>query len=978
MTPFLSQVANDVISRAGGVDRLSNYTFVFPMQRAGLFMKQCLFDAILARKTASSAANTSILLPQFTTIDGLVDSLSELQPDEELQAVLTLYHIYKRHTQTPFSLDLFYGWGRQLLTDFSNIHMALVDADQLIANAADARELEKLDVDEETLQHLRAIFQLPEDTAADSVRKEFSELWSKLPVIFKDYETLQSERHIGSRGARYRWVHQHFDESYVQERLAGRTFVFVGFNYLLKAERELMVRLRDQSLFYWDYDPSFTTNETVYAFIQKQLESLPNALPVSAAKAAAKPVTVIAAPSMSSQAQYVHQWLLEHHHRGQKTAIVIADESLLEPVLYALPSKAKGDDFSANINITKGYPLRSTRVYAEVLKYLKDKANDKQGDETYCDVLERLLQHMKDTLHPLCKEPDEELSSDLQEANLDALNDGKEMREAVLPWNEALVREAYYQTQLVIHHLLNALHEGPSQEGEPSLLDEIRELRTLRLIVRRLLETVSLPFHGQPVTEIQVIGVLETRLLDFDNLLVLNVEEGVLPRVPADNSFIPYYLRKAYGMQTSDEEASIYAYNFFRLLRRPEHVSLLFTDTTAGTSKRSMSRFIMQILTNPSDYVVDADHKKRLTEDNTVAQRPLNPVTTSLLKEKKGKDVVSISPSAINTYLQCPRRFYYGNVLGLREQSDTTAVLPVNDMGSLIHAFVQAAYLLIIGVPEGEKEFAPTKITRDMIQAFLDKPELRDKVIDMAYQELNDDYAKHHLDAANKQPFLREEHLIETKVAEQNMRKVLENDQKQDFYLVSMEHDYRITETVNYHDNQQQKVLLGGKIDRLDIVRDNGRWTLRVLDYKTGRYDAAKLSADTMETIFSGKKDYVLQTLLYCHVISQRQTDLQLPEALLPQGQDTLPIEPCLLYTSKGLESFDPHLWFGSKRTKSAAQIFDYVDWTNGQEMSYQDGLHGVLKSILEDQQFAQCEEGDCKDYCPFFVLCNREKPKTK
>ena len=353
-----------------------------------------------------------------------------------------------------------------------------------------------------------------------------------------------------------------------------------------------MTLLRDagQAQFYWDFVTDFQTNEKAFSFAQMNsaiLGSANNKSEISNLKSEISnlksQINLVSCSSREAQAQYVHRWLQENYTaHGQKVGVVICDETMLEPVIYTLPAiTLEGDTEPEPVNITKGFPLRNTAVYARVLSWLSDRQNGDADDLVTTDLIDRLI---AETLNsPL--DDFSQLSIRLQPI----VRGFAEIRtlDSQLTWQELLILESEYQVRKIVHQMRLLVETGL---GVPFTL------RLLRLLMRRTMESVTMPFHGEPVTDIQVMGVLETRLLDFDRLLLLNVEEGVIPQRQTDCSFIPFYLRKAWHMQTPDERATVYAYNFFRLLSRAGETTILYISADTSEGGRGMSRFVMQLL----------------------------------------------------------------------------------------------------------------------------------------------------------------------------------------------------------------------------------------------------------------------------------------------------------------------------------------------------------------------------------------------
>ena len=886
---FIEQVTYDLISR--GWDNLRNMTVVFPMHRAALFMKE-----ELKRQMLLQHLDKPVLAPRFTTLSELTDELCApyLRPDDEIRSVCLLHQIFCEQTHKDIGLDTFYGWGKQLLTDFSNADMSEADPSLLFENSADAHQLEVTYLSDETRQRLLDLMQGKTEREADddSLRRQLQTLWSLLGHVYAEFNRRQREQGVAYSGARLKYVVEHFDE--LAPALEGRTFVFVGFNYLLAKERQLMEKLAPHSLFYWDHRDNFHTNPDAYKYTLEGIRHFGQALPAQAETPAPKPLDVISTATLSAQAQYVHQWLTERVKQGGRIGIVIADETMLEPVIYALPSEVSG-----RVNITKGFPLRNTKVYADILAYLSDKRNDCREGETCADVLRRLTATIAKTI-------DEERQPDIKN------------------WQQALIQESYYQAQVVLNRFCALIDDGT--------LRGIR-LTTLRNILRRHLEMVLLPFHGDPVTDIQIIGVLETRLLDFDHLLVLNVEEGTLPKTQADNSFIPFYLRKYYHMPTGSESAEVYAHNFFRLLHRTDDATILFCNATDGNNRKTMSRFLMQILTS-SEFIV---HKHNLVESSVLPVDPLELIHEPV----QSKYPERLSPSAIKTYLKCPMSYYLQYVQGISSTQESGIIMQSNEIGTLVHSAIHAIYTRLLGP-------LPAPVTETVSAQLLDDKRIDEALLE-GYRALNEEYRRKH--SFDGDFFLPEEHKAETLVARTHVRNVLENDIRtastQGLTIVAMERPYYCTLQIP----EIGSLRMGGYIDRLDIV--GGR--LRILDFKSG----SPLTAfpDTLEGLLADgtKHGNMLQTLIYCLACE----DPQNRSSLNPKG---LPVMPALLYSVR--KNYDPTLQLAGE---------PLVDFTPAMQTSFRDLLVTKVHEILTATTFPQLEDTRyCRLYCPFALLCGR------
>ena len=655
MKSFLKQTAESLVKQIGWAD-LSKATLVLPTHRAGVTLK----DEIL--QIQQNENQHAIYAPRVTTISQLFDELSPLYPEDELMTIVRLYKLYAQTVSEDerMPLDMFYGWGRQMLADFTNVDasMPAEEVPNFFDNAIAAKELEELHIDEELQKRLSQLFGKKKYEDPESVRKQYEAIWTNLHKLYKALHAEMQKEQKGYAGMRQRSVIEQWETVHVQEQIHGRTFVFVGFNYLLPVERELMEHLRDseQALFYWDYVDGFKTNTKAFSFAVDNSKDLGSAVSPQT-WSEPKEIDVYSCSSREAQSQYVHQWLLDNYtHPGERVGVVICDETMLEPVIYALPSiTLPGQTEPTLINITKGLPLRNTQLFAKVMNWLNNRENGKADDIVSPEFIDKLIDYLF---------PKKETTN-----TPDRSEEPKGME-----WQELLMLETNYQVRKIANQMRKLIADG--------LGDIPFTLKLTRLLMRRLMENVTMPFHGEPISDIQVLGVLETRMLDFDKLLLLNVEEGVVPQSKADLSFIPYYLRKYYHMQTNDERATVYAYNFFRLLSRAGQTTMLFGTIGGADNCKGMSRFVMQMITSPEEFKIN---KYRLNESSVIGNKSLLDEKKQSLIEAKGLANIKLSPSALNSYIACPYKFYLEKIRGIQEPEKEEKEMPANVLVSSLY-----------------------------------------------------------------------------------------------------------------------------------------------------------------------------------------------------------------------------------------------------------------------------------------------------
>lgn len=923
---FLYSVTDELIRRFGW-DGLKDVTLVFPMHRAGVVMR-----SELQRRMASEHP-AALWAPQMTTLGDLFDSLCPLGKEDELFTVCRLHRIYQKVVSTQQSdvnllmdIDRFYGWGRQLLSDFTNIDQGIreQDIDSFFRNALSLSRLDTYKLDDDVRRRLEDLLYKGEARhqalIAESVQAHFAALWQAMPDIYHCLRDELQESGKGYDGQRMRYVISHWQE--LSSRAEAKTYCFIGFNYLLPVEQQLMLQLQNEgrALFFWDYVEGFRTNNKAFAFIRQNMSKLPNALP-PAQWGEPRHIKTVSATSVHSEAEYAGAWMKStYKQKGEQTAIVICDEAQLEPVIYALPPiQAEDSDTPEDINITKGYPLRHTPIFIDTVKHLD------QAFRKYADDPVKALQNAVEFVGS------QSVLSVAHPANT---------------WQWHMQREALWQTRRTLVQFIHILHDG--------LIGNLSEhTDLLQRLLRRHLEQLTLPFHGEPVTDLQVMGVLETRTLDFRHLLLMNVEEGVIPAHQPDKSFLPYYLRKAYGLQTHDERASVYAYNFFRLLNRAEDVTILFSQSQTAMSKKTMSRFVMQMLINPDEFVVQ---KYALTESNTLqpARTIEVPEGVSWLEAKSqepnAKSRPYLSPSAINTFYGCKRKFYLEYILGLREEDEQETIYSNRTLGLFVHEAVRYLYETHCHCDNSQ----PVLIHPNQVEQ-MNTPENREEALRVAYERLNAEYMSKHSGA---EPIYRiEQHILENRVIDTYIRHVLERD------LYDASHSgltILLLECPQYA--TLDGIALGGRLDRMDITGGvNGLpKTVRIVDYKCGKYSAKKMAAksDELSTPEIPDNDYVRQTLLYSYVAYM--------QANKPIAYSA--IEPHLYFTSQDL-TVNPS---GNKGTLTRVCVDGSpICFDADTAEQYTDLIRQMIAGITAERTFGQCEK--CSKYCPFLRLCGRK-----
>ena len=959
MESFLKLVAADLYKHTEG--NLAHTAVVFPNKRAGLF-----FNEYLAQESDSP-----IWSPAYVSISELFRSLSPWEVGDPVKLVCELYKIFRRETQSTETLDDFYFWGEMLISDFDDADKNKVDTDKLFSNLQDLRNImdDYTFIDDEQEEAIRQFFQNFSIERRTALKERFISLWDVLGNIYKGFRESLASQNIAYEGMMYRHVIEHLDV----DKLPYEKYVFVGFNVLNKVEHTLFTQLKDvgKAVFYWDYD-EFYMKENRQAvtheageFIRRNLRDFPSPLSGELFKNLSKPKEVhyIASSTENAQARYLPQWIRNNLTTPEKeTAVVLCNEALLQPVLHSLPAEIK------HVNITMGFPLSQTPVYSFLIALLELHThgfNFKSGRYTFQSVV-TLLKHpytrqltgqaellekeltRNNRFYPLPGELGKDefltrlftplsgnlnlcirLSETLQQVAgiYQANTSGTEDTDA---FNQ-LYRESLFKAYTTINRFRTLIEE-----------DELTvQSETFRRLLVKVLSATNIPFHGEPAIGMQVMGVLETRNLDFRHLVLLSVNEGQLPKSGGDSSFIPYNLRKAFGMTTIEHKIAVYAYYFYRLLQRAERITLMYNTSSDGLNRGEWSRFMLQFLIEWPHPItrqfLEAGQSPQGTSPITVEKTPDVMRRMQSLFDVRANPKAKFSPSALNYYLDCPLKFYYRYVAGLSAPDEVSAEIDSATFGSIFHYAAEHIYKDL--TTHGKV------INKEALETLLRNEVKLQDYVDTAFKKLFFNVPQ------NEKPEYNGIQLINSAVIARYLKQLLQNDLRYaPFTFIASEME--VDEPIDIQTPKGViKSRIGGIIDRMDS-KDG---TLRIVDYKTGG------DADTpphVESLFIPDKkrsNYVFQTFLYA--------------AIMCRKQPTMKIAPALLYIHRAAtETYSPVIQMGEPRKPKEA-VEDFSKY----EKEYRERLQGLLEEIFNpEKSFAQTEIIEKCTYCDFKALCKR------
>lgn len=965
MQTFLQLVAQDLYPKIG--NDLSRVAIVFPNKRASLF-----FNEYLAMQS-----DRPIWSPAYVSISELFRQLSPWKSGDPIRLVCELYKVFREETRSEETLDDFYFWGELLISDFDDVDKNLVDADRLFSNLQDLKNImDDYDfLDSEQEEAIRQFFQNFSIERRTQLKEKFISLWDKLGDIYHHYRRNLEELGIAYEGMMYRYVMEELQP----DKLKYEHYVFVGFNVLNKVETKFFERLREagKALFYWDYDVFYTRlpreNTPPYTheageFILRNLKIFPNELPEAVFDTLRKPKNVrfISAPTENAQARYLPEWirsvtkrdLPETPVKEKENAVVLCNEALLLPVLHSIPPEVK------NVNITMGFPLAQTPVYSFVSALIELQTTGYRRDtgRYQYEAVQSVLKHpytrqLSTSAESLEKQLTRDnrffpLPSELkQDVFLEQMFTPKTgisalcqyltdmLREVAVLYRQEqetddifnqLYRESLFKSYTLINRLLNLI-----DNGELNI-----QIDTLRRLLCRLLATSNIPFHGEPAIGMQVMGVLETRNLDFRNLIMLSLNEGQLPKAGGDSSFIPYNLRKAFGMTTIEHKNALYAYYFYRLIQRAENVTLLYNTASEGLNRGEMSRFMLQFLVESPHSIsreyLEAGQSPQSGREIRVEKTP-EIITRMYERYDVNRHPKSLfSPSALNTYLDCRLKFYYRYVAGLKAPDEVSAEIDSALFGTIFH---RAAELVYKDLTANGKEIRK----EDLDQVLRNDIKLQNYV-DIAFKE-----EFFHV-ALTEKPEYNGTQLINAKVITSYLRQLLRNDlQYAPFFMEGMEK--KVTEIIEIETSQGKLALnIGGTIDRIDS-KDG---TLRIVDYKTGGSPKTPENIKQLFTPADGRPNYIFQTFLYASIMCRKQS---------------LKVAPSLLYIHRAAsETYSPVIEMGEARQpKIPVNNFAFY------EDEFRERLQTLLQEIYNPEEaFTQTEDTKKCEFCDFRELCRR------
>ncbi len=957
MKPFLYETADDIIKNIR--NSLPDCCLIFPNKRTKYYFRK--YYAQIIGKTSRP--------PKMTEIGTLIRELTDFEDAEKLSLIFELFKVFKKFN-TSYTFDNFYRLGEIILSDFNEIDAWLVDPKQIYKNIKNLKEIDShFDWLTPEQKELLSNFWKNFLTEKSSKEKEmFLGLWNLLPEVYTAFTNRLKENKIAYNGLIYRVLSEIIENDSVEINDCKK-IIFIGFNALNKAELKFFDYFKKQGTaqFYWDIDAYYYNDEKQEAgdFLRKNFKDLqtePEKIPENLKEK--KHIDIIGTSLNLNQAKLLRS-VLKKYENPNETAIVTADESMLFPILSALPESVD------SVNVTMGYSFKLTPLYNFIFQFFKMHlfAEKHKSKKLYYKNVLHLLKHAY--VKEYNSDLSEKIRNFIEEQRLIYINPEQLPEiENKLPKLLFLPNNSDDKTQTLLTDLLNILSlffdknklesstETNSLKNEyifraykkikrfREILLENNEKISLKLaseILLQILKTDTIPFEGESTEGLQIMGLMESRNLDFKNIVILGMNEGNLPKISGSPTFISQSLRFAFGLPVIKHQDAVYAYFFYRLLQRSENITLIYNDLVSDSNSGEMSRFILQLLYE-SNFTISHSHyndeifirnKQQIEikkDDNVLEQ--LDKYIIKSGNEQKNKE---FSASSLNTYLTCSLKFYFKYIAEIKEPKKPEDDFTPAEFGSILHTALELIYNDISAENNGNL------ISKEDIQSVFKKI---DDYVSAAFTE----------NFKNNKNFVQEGIMLIIKEVLINYTKsILKYDEKYaPFKIISLEKEMLYNTLLNVKINSKsEQVKLFGIIDRID--EKNGIY--RIIDYKTGTIPKGLLSVQNLfDSEYKNRNSHAFQALYYTLIISDMQEFV------------SKKIKPSLYYVrSINQPDFSDQLIINESRNK--INIDENI--TQLILPDFKENLIQLIEEIFDkNEPFKMTKNQKNCEYCEFNKLC--------
>lgn len=841
MQSFISDTLDHILKSTKSFE---DVVFILPSQRAKVFVKQAFKDKISVG-----------FLPEVINIEQFINRVSGIEKADSIQLLFHFYTIYKGLEKQPVSFDVFASWAFTVIQDFNELDQHLINTKEIFIYLRDIQRLKKWSVEG--------------DFKETELMEDHYSFLEKLNTYYNAFYAFLKENKIGYQGLMYRESCKKIDS--FLDKNTSKKFFFIGFNALNTAEEFLFQKVLENknSDIYWDIDTAFfKSNHQAGRFIRRykkewryyeknEIKTLGDTF------SQPKHIEVIGASKNTTQIKYAGE-ILEKITDFKNTALVLADETLLPITLNSLPKNINA------INITMGYPLKdvpTTNLLFSIFQLFisQDKLNKTTINEFYYKDVIRFLKHQ--SIYKLIPEIDA-FSDDIAKQNQTFIkqndinkllqNTSSELKEVIVSIFNAYSSIDEFIERII--HLINFLKEDVIDlEKEylfrfyttftqlKTLQNEFKyfpDLKTLALFFRQLISSESLSFQGEPLRGLQLMGMLETRVLDFENIILVSTNEGVLPASSQQNSFIPFDVKVEFGLPTYREKDAIFSYHFFRLMQRAKNAFIIYNTEHDVFGSGEKSRFVTQLEMMRTDIVQKVISPKVEAQNKVLKEVQKNEAVLERLKEiaKNG-----ISPSTLTNYLHNPISFYKQKILKLKEFDDVEETVAYNTLGTVVHNTLEELYKPFVGKFLLVKDIDSMKEkSRDLVEIYF-KEEFKNGDISTGRNRLIFEVANRFVNN-----FLAQE-------------KELLQDKKNQLKIIATEENLATEIEI---DGIDFPIKIHGQVDRVDEL--NG--VLRIIDYKTGMVGTSDLKVPDLAKLREKEQHKAMQVLLYgyCYTKSKK------------------------------------------------------------------------------------------------------------
>lgn len=823
---------------------LENTVFVLPSKRAGNFLKKAL---------ANQLKNT-FFSPEIWSIEGFVEKVSGLTYATNTQLLFELYSVYQKKTKGEIdSFFTFSKWGQTLLQDINEIDRYLIDAEALFSNLSAIQEVNHWSL----------------EGSQTKMVQDYLKFWNGLEELYLSFNDTLLQKGLGHQGLVYRQASDQLNQ-YLESN-TNKKHVFVGFNALNTAESNLIqtILAETDASIYWDIDSYFLDDPIHDAglFIRAHQKSWPYLQQhtlegVSNHYASKKNIQIIGVPKNSSQVKYVGKLLKERYDENpetlKNTALVLADESLLNPILNSIPKEIDA------VNITMGYPLNKTPLADLFIQFIDLYINRDEQGWFYPKILQ-LLSHpyIKTLLFEEDLDYATSISADIKDRNQTYIK-AKQLdkytsvrTQLTLLFSERTPSSAQLIARCIdivwqlkpkfevlgdtlaleyLHRFYTLFNQIQNLIEQNSFIDDLKSLQGL---FKELLSSETVDFQGDPLEGLQVMGMLESRNLDFETVILTSVNEGILPSGKSNNSFIPFDLKTSFGLPTYKEKDAVYTYHFYRLLQRAKTIYIIYNTEPDVLEGGEKSRLIAQLLTDPSkteDITANVAMPRIAPNEKKVDRIAKDSGLMQLIEQHALK---GFSPTSLSNYIRNPIDFYKRNLLGINDTLEVEETIAANTFGTIVHDTLEELYTPFIGkvlqesMLQSAKAKIPGTVKRHFAKSYMDGDVTRGKNL-IAFQVV--------------------QRYISNFIAQE-----IELVEHHEIKLIGIEQKLAIPLTISGIDFP---IRLQGKLDRIDQM--DGR--LRIIDYKTGKVESKHVEIVDWNTL-TDDYDYSKAFQLLCYAL---------------------------------------------------------------------------------------------------------------